>query len=154
MFVVKVAAFTISLGGKLAYISSLVLPCSFFALSSPVLPSIPSQCILSSLYHTCTDRGHELDVLPLYCVYFLLSLRWMNRLGLAAIGYTPDDPVPRPDEGENMSSLYQQLALITEDTGCRLARWQRYTAKNAVLIQHNTVFWKQKYNLNGVALTL
>lgn len=24
--------------------------------------------------------------------------RWMNRLGLAAIGYTPDDPVPRPDE--------------------------------------------------------
>uniref|UniRef100_A0A4W4EXV9 PH domain-containing protein n=1 Tax=Electrophorus electricus TaxID=8005 RepID=A0A4W4EXV9_ELEEL len=26
--------------------------------------------------------------------------RWMNRLGLAAIGYTPDDPVPRPDEGE------------------------------------------------------
>lgn len=26
-------------------------------------------------------------------------IRWMNRLGLAAIGYTPDDPVPRPDEG-------------------------------------------------------
>uniref|UniRef100_H3DEB0 Si:ch211-26b3.4 n=1 Tax=Tetraodon nigroviridis TaxID=99883 RepID=H3DEB0_TETNG len=24
--------------------------------------------------------------------------RWMNRLGLAAIGYTPDDKVPRPDE--------------------------------------------------------
>ena len=24
----------------------------------------------------------------------------MNRLGLAAIGYTPDDKVPRPDEGE------------------------------------------------------
>ncbi|KAK3527251.1 hypothetical protein QTP86_015312 [Hemibagrus guttatus] len=24
--------------------------------------------------------------------------RWMNRLGLAAIGYTPDDPVSRPDE--------------------------------------------------------
>lgn len=24
--------------------------------------------------------------------------RWMNRLGLAAIGYTPDDPEPRPDE--------------------------------------------------------
>lgn len=23
----------------------------------------------------------------------------MNRLGLAAIGYTPDDKVPRPDEG-------------------------------------------------------
>ncbi|TKS72630.1 Connector enhancer of kinase suppressor of ras 2 [Collichthys lucidus] len=27
--------------------------------------------------------------------------RWMNRLGLAAIGYTPDDKVPRPDEGES-----------------------------------------------------
>ncbi|TNN34544.1 Connector enhancer of kinase suppressor of ras 2 [Liparis tanakae] len=25
--------------------------------------------------------------------------RWMNRLGLAAIGYTPDDKVPRHDEG-------------------------------------------------------
>ncbi|XP_037117689.1 connector enhancer of kinase suppressor of ras 2 isoform X2 [Syngnathus acus] len=24
--------------------------------------------------------------------------RWMNRLGLAAIGYTPDDKMPRPDE--------------------------------------------------------
>nr|XP_023689768.1 connector enhancer of kinase suppressor of ras 2-like [Paramormyrops kingsleyae] len=24
--------------------------------------------------------------------------RWMNRLGLAAIGYTPDDEMPRPDE--------------------------------------------------------
>uniref|UniRef100_A0A4W3H4N4 Si:ch211-26b3.4 n=1 Tax=Callorhinchus milii TaxID=7868 RepID=A0A4W3H4N4_CALMI len=26
--------------------------------------------------------------------------RWMNRLGLAAIGYAPDDKVTRPDEGE------------------------------------------------------
>lgn len=31
---------------------------------------------------------------------FFLPHRWMNRLGLAAIGYTPDDKVPRPDEGE------------------------------------------------------
>uniref|UniRef100_A0A3Q0S744 Si:ch211-26b3.4 n=1 Tax=Amphilophus citrinellus TaxID=61819 RepID=A0A3Q0S744_AMPCI len=28
----------------------------------------------------------------------LEEMNWMNRLGLAAIGYTPDDKVPRPDE--------------------------------------------------------
>ncbi|KAK6317000.1 hypothetical protein J4Q44_G00124000 [Coregonus suidteri] len=31
--------------------------------------------------------------------------RWMNRLGLAAIGYTPDDKVPRPDEDYWIRSL-------------------------------------------------
>uniref|UniRef100_A0A8C1GUA5 Uncharacterized protein n=1 Tax=Cyprinus carpio TaxID=7962 RepID=A0A8C1GUA5_CYPCA len=34
--------------------------------------------------------------------------RWMNRLGLAAIGYTPDDPVPRPDEGEITSYYWSE----------------------------------------------
>lgn len=29
----------------------------------------------------------------------------MNRLGLAAIGYTPDDKVPRPDEGDILNSF-------------------------------------------------
>lgn len=33
----------------------------------------------------------------------------MNRLGLAAIGYTPDDKVPRPDEGEMILSAAQEL---------------------------------------------
>ncbi|MED6236989.1 hypothetical protein ATANTOWER_017187 [Ataeniobius toweri] len=31
-------------------------------------------------------------------IFVLVTCRWMNRLGLAAIGYTPDDKVPRPDE--------------------------------------------------------
>jgi len=36
----------------------------------------------------------------LFITFYHLYYRWMNRLGLAAIGYTPDDKVPRPDEGE------------------------------------------------------
>lgn len=38
---------------------------------------------------------------------FVNPFRWMNRLGLAAIGYTPDDPVPRPDEGRRRRSYSQ-----------------------------------------------
>uniref|UniRef100_A0A673HT77 Si:ch211-26b3.4 n=1 Tax=Sinocyclocheilus rhinocerous TaxID=307959 RepID=A0A673HT77_9TELE len=42
--------------------------------------------------------------------------RWMNRLGLAAIGYTPDDPVPRPDEGEITS--YDQIMTDNDNDQC------------------------------------
>ncbi len=48
--------------------------------SEPVQTSAPHSVISSHICVSC--------------------FRWMNRLGLAAIGYTPDDPVPRPDEGE------------------------------------------------------
>lgn len=37
----------------------------------------------------------------------------MNRLGLAAIGYTPDDKVPRPDEGELWIHLARYEPLHT-----------------------------------------
>lgn len=62
---------------------------------------------------------------PLLSLLLLTSSRWMNRLGLAAIGYTPDDKVPRPDEGERSSSAAYAL-LDTAGLPC-LSRFFVYT---------------------------
>lgn len=52
----------------------------------------------SNRYHFFINEPWAKDALSLH--------RWMNRLGLAAIGYTPDDKVPRPDEGEPRQSYF------------------------------------------------
>lgn len=41
---------------------------------------------------------HEMFLLNTSLLHFYHSIRWMNRLGLAAIGYTPDDKDIHPDE--------------------------------------------------------
>lgn len=59
---------------------------------------------------------------------FLVSYRWMNRLGLAAIGYTPDDKVPRHDEGETdpPSKLLQTLHICPSIANMRVCFYQTY----------------------------
>lgn len=42
---------------------------------------------------------HRMFLLNTSLPHFYRSVRWMNRLGLAAIGYTPDDKDIHPDEG-------------------------------------------------------
>ncbi|CDQ60122.1 unnamed protein product [Oncorhynchus mykiss] len=89
------------------------------------LPSTPSMVSVSRLTISCCVSA------PCLLTHF----RWMNRLGLAAIGYTPDDKVSRPDEDywseSDQDEIDGSMTLKQEGMSSRCDTYHRTPSVNS-----------------------